>query len=155
MSIEIRIMKSVQKSLKRYFGGYRKKNVYYCVVRRWPLRLLLCDLVLSNLPKSTKWMHPYGISINRDVVMGENCLIMQNVTIGKKELMGSHPVPEIGNNVILCAGCVVLGGIKIGDDVIVGANAVVLNDIPSGCMAVGVPARIIKKGENDGCKNAK
>ncbi len=120
-------------------------NVYLCIIRRWPLRLLLCDMDFSAIPKSTKWMHPYGISINRDVILGENCLIMQNVTIGKKEVFGSHPVPKVGNNVIFCAGCVVLGNIKIGDDVIIGANSVVLNDVPSGCVVGGVPARVIKK----------
>lgn len=43
------------------------------------------------------------------------------------------------------AGAKILGKIKVGDDAIIGANAVVLCDVPKGCMAVGVPARIVKK----------
>jgi serine O-acetyltransferase len=35
-----------------------------------------------------------------------------------------------------------LGDISRGDDVAIGANAVVLEDVPDGCIAVGVPARI-------------
>lgn len=38
-----------------------------------------------------------------------------------------------------------LGEIKIGNNVTIGANAVVLKDVPDDCIAVGVPARIIKK----------
>lgn len=37
------------------------------------------------------------------------------------------------------------GGINIGDNVTIGANAVVLNDVPENCIAVGVPAKIIRQ----------
>lgn len=51
----------------------------------------------------------------------------------------------IGNNVTVCAGAIVVGGVNIGDNVTIGAGAVVVRDIPSNCIAVGNPARIIKK----------
>jgi serine O-acetyltransferase len=51
----------------------------------------------------------------------------------------------IGNRVDIGTGAKVLGSIRIGDDVIIGANAVVLNDVPSHSLAVGVPARIISR----------
>jgi serine O-acetyltransferase len=51
--------------------------------------------------------------------------------------------PIIGNNVVLGVGCKVIGGVTIGDNVIVGANAVVLRNVPSDHMAVGVPAHNI------------
>jgi serine O-acetyltransferase len=38
-----------------------------------------------------------------------------------------------------------VGIVSIGDDVEIGANAVVLRDVPAGCIAVGVPARIIAR----------
>jgi serine O-acetyltransferase len=47
---------------------------------------------------------------------------------------------------ILGASAVVLGPITIGDNVVIGANSVVVNNIPSNSLAVGAPAKIIKKG---------
>lgn len=51
----------------------------------------------------------------------------------------------LGENVWLGAGAVVLDGIRIGRDVVVGAGAVVAADLPEGAVAVGVPARVVRK----------
>ncbi len=51
--------------------------------------------------------------------------------------------PVIGNNVILSAGCKVLGGIKVGDGATVGANSLVLRSVPANATVLGVPAKII------------
>jgi len=72
--------------------------------------------------------------------LGENCTVFQNVTIG----YNNGDKPTIGNNVIIYAGAVVIGGIRIGDNVIVGANSVVTKDVPSNCVVAGNPAKIIK-----------
>lgn len=72
--------------------------------------------------------------------MGCNCVVNQQVTIGAS----GGGVPIIGNDVRIYAGAKVLGGITIGDDVVIGANAVVVKDVPSHSMVVGVPAKIIK-----------
>ncbi|MGL1933077.1 MAG: serine acetyltransferase [Desulfotalea sp.] len=84
--------------------------------------------------------HPNGIVIHPEAVIGVNCLIFQQVTIG----MGSVPgLPVIGGHVDIGAGAKILGGIQIGDHVKIGANAVVLQDIPAHASAVGIPAKII------------
>lgn len=62
-----------------------------------------------------------GIVIHHRVKMGKNCLIGQNVTIGKN--LQDHDVPLIGNDVYIGAGSVVFGEITIGDNVIIGANS--------------------------------
>lgn len=82
-----------------------------------------------------------GVVINHNAKIGNNCEVYQNVTIGGN---GDGGVPQIGNNVSIYAGAVVLGGISIGDNVKIGANAVVLKDIPANAVAVGVPAKIVK-----------
>jgi acetyltransferase-like isoleucine patch superfamily enzyme len=50
----------------------------------------------------------------------------------------------VGCNVFLGSGCLVLPGVTIGDNVVVGARSVVSRDLPSDCVAVGVPARVIR-----------
>ena len=84
--------------------------------------------------------HPNGIVIHPDVIIGVNCLIFQQVTLGS---VSGCTTPTIGGHVDIGAGAKVLGGIQIGNDVKIGANAVVLMDVPDGKTAVGVPARII------------
>ena len=51
----------------------------------------------------------------------------------------------IGNNVWLGDKVAILAGVHIGNNVIIGANSVVTHNIPSNCIAAGVPAKIIKK----------
>jgi serine O-acetyltransferase len=82
--------------------------------------------------------HPNGIVIHPDAVIGPNCLIFQQVTIGQ----GSKPgAPVIEGHVDIGAGAKILGGIKIGEHSIIGANAVVVKDVPKYSVAVGVPAQ--------------
>jgi serine O-acetyltransferase len=89
-------------------------------------------------------LHPNGIVIDPDVVIGTNCTIFQQVTIGDARHPGQEgkSVPVIGNNVEIGVGAKVLGGIRVGDRAKIGANAVVLQDVPPGAIAVGIPARI-------------
>ena len=82
--------------------------------------------------------HPNGIVIHPDVIIGPNCLIFQQVTLGS----GERGVPRIGGHVDIGAGAKILGGISIGDHSKIGANAVVLKDVPPFATAVGIPARI-------------
>ncbi len=88
-----------------------------------------------------------GIVVHRRVVIGDDCVISHNVTIGGRS--GHYDVPVLGNNVLVGSGARVLGPIRIGDHAIVGANAVVLHDVPPYAVVVGVPARIVKKQEID------
>lgn len=87
------------------------------------------------------FMHLDGIVIGSGVKIGNNCTIYQQVTLGKNK--GEFPV--IGDNVTIFAGAKILGGIKIGNNAVIGANAVVLKDVPDDSVAVGVPAKVVKK----------
>ena len=84
--------------------------------------------------------HPNGIVVHPETSIGPNCLLLQQVTL---ETAGTG-VPVLGGHVDVGAGAKVLGGIHLGDHCIVGANAVVLEDVPGGATAVGVPARVIR-----------
>lgn len=87
--------------------------------------------------------HPNGIVIHPRSVVGVNCLIHQQVTIGVTR--GSQIPPVIGGHVDIGAGAKIIGNIHIGNDVLIGANAVVTKDIKSGSIAAGIPARVIGK----------
>lgn len=85
-----------------------------------------------------------GVVLHARVVIGNDCHIDQGVTIGgTSKKIG---VPALGNRVYVGAGAKILGPIRIGDDVVIGANCVVVEDIPSNSLVVGVPGRVLKKG---------
>lgn len=88
--------------------------------------------------------HGYGIVINKNCIIGENCRIKHGVTIGCKTLPdGSQgPSPQIGDNVDIGANAIVLGGITIGDNAKIGAGAIVTKNVPSNSTARS-PAAII------------
>ena len=94
--------------------------------------------------------HTHGTVIGA-VEIGTNVSIYQGVTLGARDLdvtfAPSHR-PTIGDDVLLGAGAVVLGGVRVGNGAVVGANTVVMDDVPAGCLAVGVPARIIDRKGN-------
>lgn len=87
--------------------------------------------------------HGTGIVIGETAVVGDNCSILQNVTLGGngKETGDRHP--KIGNNVLLAAGAKVLGNIHVGHCSKVAAGSVVLKDVPPNKTVAGVPAKIV------------
>ena len=95
--------------------------------------------------QNTNFVHPVGIVIAKGIKIGKNCTIFQNVTIGHKKTTQQSAPPEIGNNVTIYANATIIGNIKIGDNAIIGAGAVVLEDVPEDCIALGNPAKIIRK----------
>jgi serine O-acetyltransferase len=86
-------------------------------------------------------VHSQGVVINTAVRGGCDVYVEHQVTIGAEK--GAAPV--LGDNVFIGAGAKILGGIRIGNNVKIGANAVVLDDIPDNCTAVGIPARVVEK----------
>ena len=86
--------------------------------------------------------HATGIIIGAFAVVGDEVTILQNVTIGRKH---SEPdrAPKIGRGVYLGGGSTMIGGVSVGDFAKIGAGSLVEHDVPAGCTAVGVPARLI------------
>lgn len=88
--------------------------------------------------------HGAGVVIGETTEIGDYCTLYQNVTLGGtgKDVGKRHPT--LGNNVMVGSGARVLGPFKIGDNSKIAANAVVLEEVPPNCTAVGVPARVVK-----------
>ncbi len=85
--------------------------------------------------------HPNGIVIHPDAIIGVNCLIFQQVTLGTRDGPGA---PEVSGHVDIGAGAKILGPVRIGAHARIGANAVVIADVPTGATALGIPARLVE-----------
>ena len=96
-------------------------------------------MITKTVGGGLRLLHPFATIINAESI-GENVLIFQQVTIGVKD----GRKPKILNNVTICCGAKVLGGITIGNNAVIGANAVVVKDVPDNAIVGGVPAKIIK-----------
>ncbi|MCX7956590.1 MAG: serine O-acetyltransferase [Endomicrobia bacterium] len=86
--------------------------------------------------------HGMGVVIGETAEVGDDVLIYQGVVLGGVSLSKGKRHPTIGNNVVIGAGAIVLGNIKIGSNARIGAGSVVLKDVPDGATVVGVPGRI-------------
>lgn len=97
------------------------------------------DAVFQGVPSLPHGLH--GIFISRYAVIGEGCWIYQNVTVGEVD----RKAPVIGDNCLIGAGAVIIGGIRIGNHVRIGAGTVVNEDVPDNCTVVSQPMRIITR----------
>lgn len=94
------------------------------------------------------------INCFNDISIGEGTVISDDVRIqdsdnhiiveSGKEKCNSFPI-TIGNHCWIGKNVIILKGVHIGDGAIIGAGSVVVKDIPSGCLAVGNPAHVIKE----------
>ena len=89
--------------------------------------------------------HGSGVIIGETAIVGDNVTLYQGVTLGGtgKETGKRHPT--IGDNVMISAGAKIIGSFTVGDNSKIGAGSVVTKDIPAYSVAVGNPARVIKR----------
>jgi acetyltransferase-like isoleucine patch superfamily enzyme len=90
-----------------------------------------------------------GIYVHADILIGENFVAAPGLTINN----GTHDVTTmegrgepltIGDRVWCGVNVTILAGARIGDDCVIGANSLVMSEIPTGSLAVGSPARVIR-----------
>lgn len=108
----------------------------------------------------------FNIYLADDVFLNFNCVILDVVEVrigagtqigpGVQIVTADHPRDaaqratglefgrpvEIGSNVWIGAGAIILPGVRIGDGTLIGAGSVVTRDVPAGATAYGNPARI-------------
>jgi serine O-acetyltransferase len=87
--------------------------------------------------------HATGVVIGETAEVGDDVTIYHGVTLGGSGTDTGKRHPTVGDRVTIGAGAKVLGAIKIGDDSRIGANAVVVKEVPSSAVVVGVPGQII------------
>ena len=82
--------------------------------------------------------------IARYGTIGDDCMIRQNVTLGRAGRgVGPEEAPRIENDVELGAGCVILGRVTVGEGARIGANVVVYSDVPAGAAVMVQSARVL------------
>jgi serine O-acetyltransferase len=102
-----------------------------------------------ELGRGVFFMHSVGTVVGGDAKIGDACIFLGNNTIGAN---GEPGCPRIGAGTVIGAGARVLGKIEIGENCVLGANAVVVDHVPAGKVAVGIPARIA--GDNPQLRQA-
>jgi len=125
-----------------------------------PINAIHPDAHISSLSRIGKGnLIEAGVGINPGVTVGDNCIISLNASIGHDAIIGDSvhisPNVSIGGGAILeksvdmgLNSCV-LPNIKVGRNSVIGAGAVVTKDIPPNVIAYGIPARVVKKVDDE------
>ncbi len=90
----------------------------------------------------------FGTVLIGNSVIGANCNIGHNVTIGQIPTDRIIKLPILGDKVWVGIGCVIVGNIKIGSNVFISPNTFVNFDVPSNSTVIGNPARIVRMKKN-------
>lgn len=118
---------------------------YFCraILHRYSLKYGISIPYNTQIGPGLYIGHHGGIVINYKTVIGRDCNLNHDITIGEK-FGGKNPgTPIIGDRTYLGPGCKVIGRIHLGNDTAVGANAVVLESVPDSGVVTGIPAKVI------------
>ena len=88
--------------------------------------------------------HGAGVVIGETAEIGDNVTLYHGVTLGGVSWSQGKRHPTIEDGVLIGAGAKILGPIKVGAGARIGANSVVVEEVPPGVTAVGIPARIVR-----------
>lgn len=94
----------------------------------------------TKIGKGMWFAHPYATILNANSI-GDNFHCIHCTTLGAT----SKGEPTIGDNVSLGANVIIIGPVRVGNNVTIGAGSVVIKDIPDNCVAVGNPAKVIRR----------
>ncbi len=94
----------------------------------------------TKIGKGLLISHFGGIFFHENAIIGDNCFILNGVTVGNN--CRTDDAPVIGDSVFIGTGAKIIGDVKVGNNVKIGANAVVVKDIPDNSI-VGAPLGVI------------
>jgi putative colanic acid biosynthesis acetyltransferase WcaB len=125
----------------------------FCVVYRLFMSLFVGVELPAECHIGTRLriFHPHGIVLNPGVVLGHDCILRQQVTIGNivRRDGSEKGIASVGNGVEFGAGCVVVGDIHVSDNARIGALALVTMDVPERGIVRGNPAQLVRIDDPD------
>lgn len=130
----------------RYSKRWSRKTVkgffFYMFYRKYSIRYGFQIPLTVKIGKGLALPHFGGIVINSKAIIGENCNILHNVTIGNQRVGKNKGAPTIGNHVFVGAGSVIIGEVSVGDHVLIAPNTFVNQDVPAHSIVYGNPCEI-------------
>ncbi|MCD6520772.1 MAG: acetyltransferase [Anaerolineae bacterium] len=140
-------------------GNNKVRRSFFAKLRSWGVPIVSAIhpsvFISQEVRLGQGLMAQPGVVINVSSTVGDDVIFTTGVIIGHDVSIGDHAFfgpnasvcgdVEIGPLAFIGAGATVIPGIKIGEGAVIGAGAVVVEDIPPYSLAVGVPARVIKK----------
>jgi len=137
--------------VKKICGFFKRNNSPIGYARELGVQIGR-DCKLVAITGGTFGSEPYLVKLGDHVEISYEVSFITHdggVWVGREEYPDLDVIApiEVGNNVFIGARSILLPGVKIGDNCVIGAGSVVRGEIPSGTVAAGVPAKVVKSTE--------
>ena len=130
----------------RFLYFYRHQNFINKKILKRMKRKYGLEIDSNKIGEGLYLGHPYGITVNKNAVIGKNCNLHKGATIGQENRGKRKGYPTIGNSVYIGINSTIVGNITIGDNVLIASNAFVNCDVPANSVVFGNPC-VIKENE--------
>lgn len=91
--------------------------------------------------------HGMGVVVGETVEIGDDVTLYQGVTLGGTSWSKGKRHPTLEDRVVVGAGAILLGPVRIGHDSRIGSSSVVIHDVPSYSTVVGIPGKVVRRRE--------
>ncbi len=155
----------IKKDLQRYSGGidpfikrylilFRKtqfcknkykKRIFHYILKKYRLKHGIEIDSNVRIGAGLYIGHPFNITINDNVIIGNNCNIHKGVLIGQENRGKRQGTPIIGDFVWIGINACIVGAVQVGNDVLIAPNAYVNCNVPSHSIVIGNPCKIIHR----------
>ena len=137
-------------NMKRKVDYYREKNkflygLYFLIYNKYKIKYGVDMPASLKIGKGFILEHMGGITINPEVIMGNNICLYNGVTIGVEKRGKRKGCPIVGNRVWIGANSIIVGRITIGDNVLIAPGSFVNFDVPDNSIVLGNPGTILRR----------
>lgn len=98
---------------------------------------------VTKVGKGLRISHFGAVVVNYDSVIGDNCYLSHNITLGQVSRGAKKGSPKLGNGVWIGPGAIIIGNVTVGDNVLIAGNSFVNFDVPANSLVIGNPGKIV------------